>query len=192
MANTYVVTVGGTPVFLRDLGLSNSLAALSVTDLLSLGVSLDEISRSDDLQAALVGGLLTATYNGNSIAAGVDPKQDRLISGTNLKTVNGISLLGSGDASLIGAVTFNVRSVTSNATVAVGDFMNIDVSGGNVTMLLPSPAGNSGKLIGLHKEDSSAFSVLTSGGTVFGTTLSFSRPKSTYILISVGTDWRII
>lgn len=44
----------------------------------------------------------------------IDGKQDNLVSGTNIKTVNGNSLLGSGDITISGGVVWG--NITGNIT----------------------------------------------------------------------------
>ena len=44
----------------------------------------------------------------------IDGKQDNLVSGTNIKTVNGNSLLGSGDITISGSVSWG--NITGNIT----------------------------------------------------------------------------
>lgn len=87
---------------------------------------------------------------------------------------------------------FTVRAITADDTVEAGEFLDIDATLGDVTVTLPSPVGNDGKMIALHKSDASSNSVLTDGGTVQGTDLSFNRRYTTIVLMSIGTDWRII
>ena len=46
----------------------------------------------------------------------LNAKQDTLVSGTNIKTVNGNSLLGSGDITISGQVTMTYNSLTKTLT----------------------------------------------------------------------------
>lgn len=49
-----------------------------------------------------------------AIKTKIDTKQDTLVSGTNIKTVNGNSLLGSGDITISGGVAWG--NITGNIT----------------------------------------------------------------------------
>lgn len=49
-----------------------------------------------------------------AIKTKIDTKQDTLVSGTNIKTVNGNSLLGSGDITISGGVSWG--NITGNIT----------------------------------------------------------------------------
>lgn len=62
-----------------------------------------------------------------SLKADIDNKQDALVSGTNIKTLNGASILGSGDMAVGGALYFT--SVACSAMT--GDFAT--VSNANIT-----------------------------------------------------------
>jgi hypothetical protein len=52
----------------------------------------------------------------NKINEIIDDKQDTLVSGTNIKTVNGSSLLGSGDITIGGSVDIDNKSITENSS----------------------------------------------------------------------------
>lgn len=53
----------------------------------------------------------------NSLATTVSQKQDTLVSGSNIKTVNGVSLLGSGDVTITSAVAWGfITGDISNQT----------------------------------------------------------------------------
>lgn len=68
-------------------------------------------------------------------------KQDALVSGTNIKTINSTSLLGSGNISVQDTLVSgtNIKTVNSQSLLGSG---NIDISAG-----LPSQTGNSGKFL---------------------------------------------
>lgn len=55
--------------------------------------------------------------NGNSISTMWDSKQETLVSGSNIKTVNGTSLLGSGDLAVVSvdAGDINVMQSTGDS-----------------------------------------------------------------------------
>lgn len=71
-------------------------------------------------------------------------KQDLLVSGTNIKTVNGITLLGSGDVDIHG-LTINVQALTSSpadgATIYFGTLPKAPVTTGAISKIFIRKAG---------------------------------------------------
>ena len=62
-----------------------------------------------------------------AIKTKIDTKQDTLVSGTNIKTVNGNSLLGSGDITISGGVAWgNITGNITNQTDLQTALNNID------------------------------------------------------------------
>ena len=69
-----------------------------------------------------------------------DSKQDKLVSGTNIKTINGNSILGNGDLTISGGGSGGVSDVASKIKVTMDDgtkdatitVKSSDPSGGNV------------------------------------------------------------
>ena len=65
------------------------------------------------------------------LSAGLAPKQDNLVSGTNIKTINGESLLGSSDITVVAAETITSIALNGNSldyTNENGTTTNIDLS----------------------------------------------------------------
>lgn len=56
----------------------------------------------------------TAPVNGVAVSNAIATKQDSLVSGTNIKTINGTSLLGSGDIVIQSAPNLDNKSITKN------------------------------------------------------------------------------
>lgn len=90
----------------------------------------------DDLATALssyvTGTALTETLSGyattTSLNNGLAGKQDTLVSGTNIKTINGVSLLGEGDLVIKGGGALISTSVQSNNfTSSVSDNIRMEV-----------------------------------------------------------------
>ncbi|RRV29664.1 hypothetical protein EGJ23_01630 [Pseudomonas sp. o96-267] len=70
----------------------------------------------------------------NDLAGTLSGKQDALVSGTNIKTVNGNSLLGAGNLEIEGgggAGGLEPFDVVASEDLADGDFVNVYTSGGN-------------------------------------------------------------
>lgn len=79
-----------------------------------------------------------------SVATSTDlvSKQDTLVSGTNIKTINGSSLMGSGDLSISGgSSTLTIQNKTSAYTIVVGDLNSIiNCTANTFTVSLPAAA----------------------------------------------------
>lgn len=87
-------------------------------------IDLDRLSAfkdkaDDEYQAKLVSGTSIKTVNGNSLLGSGDISvQPTLVSGTNIKTINGDSLLGSGDLAVGGSVTMEDTAVDAAVEAA--------------------------------------------------------------------------
>ena len=103
------ITKGGAGEALTINKTSGSGNAMSVTG----GVTqLDELHLTTDLADSYIASAVT--WNG---------KQDALVSGTNIKTINGNSVLGSGDLVVSGSNIYNANgTLTGNRTVTSGGF----------------------------------------------------------------------
>lgn len=66
------------------------------------------------LNAATIGTSPSGNYDGDPIEEVLDEKQDRLVSGTNIKTINNTSLLGGGNISVQTPLTFDSIPTTSS------------------------------------------------------------------------------
>jgi hypothetical protein len=72
-------------------------------------------------------------------------KQDTLLSGTNIKTVNGASLLGSGDLEVSGGLEYVTK--TANYTAADKQGVLTDTSGGAFTVTLPATPATGAQVV---------------------------------------------
>ena len=68
-----------------------------------------------DYTLLLRGKATRPTYNGAdmALASDVTAKQDKLVSGTNIKTINGTSILGSGDITIEGGATLTEADIAT-------------------------------------------------------------------------------
>jgi hypothetical protein len=82
--------------------------------------------------AGSVFGIRMTSADGDTFVA----KQDALVSGTNIKTVNGDSLLGSGNLAVSGGLEYSVK--TANYTAVDKQGVLADTSGGAFTVTLPA------------------------------------------------------
>ena len=70
-----------------------------------------------------------------------DTKQDNLVSGTNIKTINGDSILGSGDITISGGgggVAITVRKISTTTTLAESDNGTVILLTASCTVTLPN------------------------------------------------------
>ena len=97
--------------------------AIASTDLV-------EISQSDG-----AGGYITKSVTGANI---IGSKQDTLISGTNIKTVNSTTLLGSGDLTVQPTLVSgtNIKTINSNSILGSGDLV---ITGGVSSVSATTP-----------------------------------------------------
>lgn len=97
----------------------------------------------------------------------LNDKQAALVSGTNIKTVNGVTLLGSGDL-VVGGASWSKK--TANYTAVSGDKLIADSSAGTFTITLPaSPSlGNSVSITDGASWDTTNVTVARNGSTIEG------------------------
>lgn len=89
---------------------------------------------------------------------GLSNKQDTLVSGTNIKTVNGNSLLGSGDIAISGGISaislntpsepYDVPVSSGTATIDIGDGLKVSDSGNKATLSAKIKTVNNTSLLG--------------------------------------------
>lgn len=125
-------------------------------------------------------------------------KQDTLVSGTNIKTIGGASVLGSGDLAVIGGlVTTPIK--TANYTAVVNDLVRVDSTTGSFTVTLPATLVDGDK-VGLfdiaNKCATYAVLIAVAGGkTIEGDSMGLSvNVNGAYVYLiynSTGTNWKI-
>lgn len=107
-------------------------------------------------------------------------KQNTLVSGTNIKTVNGQSVLGSGDIIVSGSGGGNSSSSGSVTMTASTKLYTIDASTGGLKATLPSAIGLDvgASLFTVNNTGDYDIKVVDNGGK----TLGFVRPKTTAVI----------
>ena len=65
-------------------------------------------------------------------------KQNLLISGTNIKTINGESVLGAGDITIASSSGYNYVAITNNYTAVAKDYIEFNTTSQAITVTLPS------------------------------------------------------
>ena len=124
-------------------------------------------------------------------------KQATLVSGTNIKTINGTSVLGSGDITITsgsGGITRSVNTTSGSYTVgstASTDYVYLIAGAHNAT--LPTASGNTNRYT--FKNNHSASVTITRAGTdtVEGATSLTLGPSEAIDLISNGSSaWSVL
>jgi hypothetical protein len=132
-ANTDSLAEGSTNLYFTTLRVLATL--MSGFTLVAGGTVLN----TDSLLVAV--GKLQSQIDG--LTAALSGKQDTLVSGTNVKTINGESVLGSGDLTVSGGATLPVvQSLTSSRTLALADAntFNVNSTASAYTATVPAQA----------------------------------------------------
>lgn len=163
-ADQYVGTV--TSVAALTLGtsgtdLSSTVATGTTTPVITLNVPTASASNRGALSAAD-----WSTFNG---------KQEALVSGTNIKTINGSSILGSGDLTVSGTVTgFWAATVDKLTSTQASSSTTL----GNVTQLVEAMVAN-----GVYTVN--CFVTFQSAATTTGLNLGFTSPSGSICQLEV-------
>lgn len=138
-------------------------------------------------------GAITGTLSDQTdLQTALNTKQDTLVSGTNIKTVNGVSVLGSGDIPLPNGTSIN--NVSADTTIPLTDGVTIylvDASAGPINISMPTTTANTGQYT-VKKVDTSS-NVVTVIGVINGfisPTIDFENESWT--MVSTGVEFEII
>lgn len=113
---------------------------------------------------------------------------------------NGQVLSTDGSATLswatVGGGGWTYASKTANYTAAVGEFVNVDATSGNITITLPTASGQSGQRIGVRKSDSGSNTVTVDGNSAetINSYLTYvlSYLNDTIYIQSDGSNWMVV
>ena len=119
MANINKIRLSGTTYSIQD---ENATKTVELTQ-----AEYDALSPKDpntfyiitDATAGDLSNYYTKTETDNAITAATSTKQDTLVSGTNIKTINGESILGEGNITIEGGGGVNVVQTTGTSTTDV-------------------------------------------------------------------------
>lgn len=134
----YVITTISGVTYLKDIGYRNAITHPASLDLTSLGFTDQELDGSNDLQTALTGGFLSATYNGNPVTPGVLISPPGLHADSHTNGTDDIQLASASQKGILSSTdwtTFNNKgsgSVTSVSVVSTNGF-DATVSSPNTT-----------------------------------------------------------
>lgn len=86
---------------------------------------------------------------------------------------------------------FRAISVSAAYYVKPWEFVDVNATGGAVTVTLPDAASNVGKLCGVAKNDASANNVTVSGAINGAASATITVQYTALLFISIGTEWRL-
>lgn len=123
-------------------------------------------------------------------ATAIGLKQDTLVSGTNIKTINGSSVLGSGDIA-VGAIDTNIITTSTSITMTKGNHYNVTTAG--LTLTLPTTPTTGDKVV-ISVGDFSNTTVARNGQTIgfLAENLTIDRAYITIELQFLNSTWRIV
>lgn len=127
----------------------------------------------------------------------LDAKQATLISGTNLRTVNGTSLLSAGNVAIdfLADLAASEISITGTATATIGRMHVCSGTSVDYTVTLPTAVGNSGRLIAFRMDTTLTRLVTLDGNgteTIDGLLTRVMWSGENCVLVSDGTEWHKI
>jgi hypothetical protein len=130
----------------------------------------------------------------------LNAKQATLVSGTNIKTVNGTTLLGSGDLVVSGGgggsgdLTLTYSAKTANYTLTGSDRL-INCTSGTFTLTLPTAVGATGKVYDLKNTGSGVITLNTTSSQTIDSSASGALTLNQWdnlTVVSDGANWIII
>lgn len=87
---------------------------------------------------------------------------------------------------------FDVVSVSAATSIRGMQFADVDASGAAVTVTLPPPSENIGKVCGVAKNDASGNAVTVSGTINGAATYPLPAQYDAKMFISIGAEWRAL
>ena len=187
-------TDGTTITFTSALSLNDEVRILSYKAIGSVAIGdISGLQTALDAKLALAGGTMSGAiaFAGGQTFPGT---QATLVSGTNIKTINGSSVLGSGDIT-IGGSGYTVK--VTNYTAVAGDNILANTSGGSFTITLPA-SPTTGAVVNIIDADGTfninALTVARNGNTIMSIAedMYASTNGATFGLVYNGSTWRII
>lgn len=174
-----------------------------VTDLAGKANSTHTHAQSDvtNLVTDLAGKAATSHTHAQSditsLTTDLAGKQAALVSGTTIKTINGTTLLGSGDIVISGGsgsgITRTVVSVTSAVTLGATSLTDYRVFvGASGVPTLPTAVGNTNTYEIKNVDTTSKTLSTTSSQTIDGSLTITLLPNEAKTIGSDGTNWQII
>lgn len=145
------------------------------------------IATTDDVGATSWGAITGTLSSQTDLNNALGGKQDALVSGTNLKTVNGSSLLGSGDLTI--SASFTTQTLAATGALAA-DTDVLVCSGAGYVVTLPASPTKSASVV----NNTTGKLVLTPAGadTIEGGATFTLYPNERATISRSGTDWNLL
>jgi hypothetical protein len=163
-------------------GVSSVNAMFGDVVLTKSDISLSNVDNTSDLNKPIS----TATQDA------LNSKQDTLLSATNIKTINGSSILGSGNLVVIGGITrtiINISTTTTGAAAPSTDYVYIATS--SFTYTQPTAVGNTNMYTIKNAGIGIITIIFTSGQNADGSTSITLNSGVSLNLISDNSNWII-
>ena len=162
-----------------------------------------EIANLDSLKIdnAALQSALASYYTASATDTLLAAKQATLVSATNIKTINGSSILGAGDLTVSGGggssdmlsvLTASEISITGATTATIGRMHVCSGTSADYTVTLPAVSGNAGKFIGFRMSTALTKWVTIDGNaseTIDGSLVRQMHDGESAILLCDGTSW---
>ena len=144
---------------------------------------------------ALAGGT-DSSLSGYMLKSVYDPTNAGIVADSDkLDGQHGSYYLDLGNATgSMAAVRFswNVRLLTGSELATAGDFCDCDASSSAITVTMPDPTANTGKMVAVRKSDSSANAVTISGAINGATSQVLTVQYTAILMASNGLEWCIV
>lgn len=159
------------------------------------GTGAKQFTAAEKTKLAGISGTNTGDNATNTQYSGLaTSKQDVLVSATNIKTINGSSILGSGDLVISGGSGITRSIVVTSGNVSAGAMASTDyvyLIAGAHTVTLPTAVSNTNRYTIKNNHSASVALAFTGAETADGGGVTLA-PQASVDLISNGTNWSII
>ena len=198
-------TGGGTGDWTSILNTPSTLAGYGITDAAPLSHTINQSLHLTVAQNTLLDSLTVSATELNytsglrsSIQTQLDAKQATLTSGSTIKSINGTSLIGSGDLYISGGI--KATTIKNNDyTAAANDLVRVDTTQRAINVILPSNVSD-GTMIGVMDVASNFYTnnvtIIPFGSTTIENDTSLVLDvDGTYITltyISATTNWKLL
>lgn len=133
-----------------------------------------------------------------AIDAGTTDAKANLVSAELAKIADALQLLALAPPKVVGddvvsdTLRWKVKAIGANHSALPGDWLDCDASGGAITITPPDVARYAGRMVAVCKSDATANQVIWNGQTNGAPTAFTAVQYTTMLLVSNGTEWRLM